>query len=248
MTPRRRAAPGAKRAPLTRQRILATALHLVDRHGLEALTMHNLAAELGAGDMSLYNHVRNKDDLLAGLYELLWAEVATALPRSADDAGWLRALGQAIRDVGRHHPAAMSGAGAASSVFPPPMLEAIAARFSLGGAPEPDPRLVNGITTVGAFALGWAVLTSPTSGSAGDPAPETERQRIRRVARALPPDTPDRLVDVAIEVCASDLDAVFANGLGAVIAGCGFGDTAAPPRIRLVASSGPPRARRTPHS
>ena len=37
--------------------------------------MHNL----GVGDMSLYNHVRNKEDLLAGVSELVWAEAAAAI-------------------------------------------------------------------------------------------------------------------------------------------------------------------------
>ncbi|MGH7758039.1 MAG: TetR/AcrR family transcriptional regulator [Candidatus Dormibacteria bacterium] len=230
------ASRGARREPLTRQRVLTSALGYVDKHGLDALTMHNLAEELGVGDMSLYNHVRNKEDLLAGVHGLLWAEIAAVLPAEADDSAWLRAFGQAIRDAGRRHGKAMAGVGAIATVFPPPMLEAIAARLSRAGAAEPDPRLVNGINTVGAFALGWAVVTSPGSGSAGEPEPETERQRIRRVARALPPDTPDRLVDVAIAVCASDLDAVFANGLEAVIAGR-FGATANVPGTPAAARS-----------
>jgi AcrR family transcriptional regulator len=207
------------RAPLSRQRVLAAALGYVDEHGLDGLTMHKLAAELGVGDMSLYNHVRNKDDLLTGIGDLVWAEIATGIPPAGDDASWLRALGYAIRDAPRRHPRALPAVIARAGVFPPAMLEAIADRLGRDGAAEPDPRLVNGIATVTAFALGWALAGAP------GPAPETELQRIRRVTRALPPDTPDRLVDTAITVCGADADAAFATGLDAVINGSGLGGT-----------------------
>ncbi len=214
----RQASRRTGRAPLSRQRVLAAALGYVDEHGLDGLTMHKLAAGLGVGDMSLYNHVRNKDDLLSGIRDLVWAEIAAATPPAGDDASWLRALGRAIRDAGRRHPHALPAVTAGAGVFPPAMLDAIAGRLGRDDAAEPDPRLVNGIATVTAFALGWAITTP-------GPAPETERQRIRRVTRALPPDTPDRLVDTAITVCAADADTAFTTGLDAIINGSGLGGT-----------------------
>lgn len=214
----RQAPRRAGRTPLSRPRVLTAALGYVDEHGLDSLTMHKLATALGAGDMSLYNHVRNKDDLLTGIRDLVWAEVAAAIPPAGDDASWLRALGHAIRDAGRRHPRALPAITAGAGVFPPAMLEAIASRLGQDSAAEPDPRLVNGIATVTAFALGWAI-------TATGPAAETERQRIRRVTRALPPDTPDRLADTAITVCAADADAAFTAGLDAIINGCGLDPT-----------------------
>lgn len=230
MTTTSRAAPRrTARTPLSRRRVLAAALSHLDEHGLEGLTMHNLAAELGVGDMSLYNHVRNKDDLLDGIGELIWAEIAAALPRSATDAAWLLALGRAILDAGRRHPHAVPTVLLRGDVFPPSMLEVFAAQFDRDGTREPDPKLVNGIGAVAAFAFGWLLFTSSGAG-AGQP--ETERQRILRVTRALPPDTPDRLVDVAIAVCARDVDALFASGLDAVISGCGLDEARAPSQRR----------------
>lgn len=214
---------GAKRAPLTRQRVLDTALAYVDEHGLDALTMHNVATELGVGDMSLYNHVKNKQDLLAGINDLLWTEIASELPSRADDAAWLRALGHAIRDVSRRHRRAAQSVLAAADVFPPAMLEAIAAQLGRHRTADQDRRLVEGIGAVTAFAVGWALLTAPGGGLASGSEPETERQRISRVTRALPPDTPDDLVDTAITVCASDVATLFARGLDAIIDGIGLG-------------------------
>jgi AcrR family transcriptional regulator len=234
---------GTARAPLSRQRVLAAALAYVDEHGLDGLTMHKLAAELGAGAMSLYNHVRNKDDLLVGISELVWQEAAAAAPPAADDAAWLRALGRAIRHAGRRHPKALP-ALVSAGVFPPAMLEVIAGQFDRAGPAEPDARLLTGIATVTAFALGWAITGSAGAGPAAGPARESERQRIRRVTRALPPETPDRLVDTAIAVCAADTEAMFATGLEAIITGCGVGGTPASPRTtppRWPRANGPAR-------
>src|SRR5690606_5807052 len=55
--------------PLTRERVLATALELADRDGIAGLTMRRLAAELGVEAMTLYHHVGNKEALVATLVE-----------------------------------------------------------------------------------------------------------------------------------------------------------------------------------
>ena len=48
----------------TREQVVAAAIKVADAEGLEALTMRRLAAELGAGVMSLYTYVKDKDDLV----------------------------------------------------------------------------------------------------------------------------------------------------------------------------------------
>src|SRR5687768_720447 len=52
------------RAPLTRERIARAGLELADRDGIDALSMRRLAAELGAGTMTLYGHFGDKQELL----------------------------------------------------------------------------------------------------------------------------------------------------------------------------------------
>ena len=61
--------------PLSRKRILSTALHLADEAGIESLSMRKLAQELGVQAMSLYNHVKNKDDIIDGIVDLVAAEI-----------------------------------------------------------------------------------------------------------------------------------------------------------------------------
>lgn len=213
--------PNARTA-LSRERIVRAGLAEIDSHGLEAVTMQGLAASLGTGAMSLYNHVKNKDDLLSGISELIWQEIATEAAPRDDPAEWLADLGRAIREAGRRHPKALSVL-VSSCVFPPAVLEVIADMVQRVGAAEADLTLVTGIATVSAFALGWAVTEASGLGPTTSCGQETERQRIRRVTRALPPETPDRLVDAAIAVCASDPDPMFTTGLRAIILGCGYG-------------------------
>ena len=53
-----------QRSPLSKDRVLAAAVELADRDGLEALSMRRLGAELGVEAMALYRHVGNKDELI----------------------------------------------------------------------------------------------------------------------------------------------------------------------------------------
>lgn len=61
--------------PLSRERVLHTALRLADEGGLEAISMRKLAQELGVQAMSLYNHVANKEDILDGIVDMAIAEI-----------------------------------------------------------------------------------------------------------------------------------------------------------------------------
>jgi len=67
--------PSSTREPLSRARVLQAALQLADDAGLEALSMRKLAHALGVEAMSLYNHVRNKDDILIGIVDSVAGEI-----------------------------------------------------------------------------------------------------------------------------------------------------------------------------
>src|SRR6185295_15334822 len=71
-----------KRAPLTRDRVLHAALELADEGGTTALTMQRIGRRLGVEAMSLYRHVRNKDDILDGIVDLVFAEIELPAARS----------------------------------------------------------------------------------------------------------------------------------------------------------------------
>ena len=68
---------------LTRERVIDAAIRVAERDGLAELSMRRLAAELGAGTMSLYNHVADKEDLYDGMVEHVLSPV-----RISDDVDW----------------------------------------------------------------------------------------------------------------------------------------------------------------
>lgn len=76
----RRTAPQQARETLTRQRVLRAAVELADTGGLETLSMRKLGEAVGVEAMSLYNHVANKEDLLDGMIDLVFAEVELPTP------------------------------------------------------------------------------------------------------------------------------------------------------------------------
>ncbi|WP_235522467.1 TetR/AcrR family transcriptional regulator [Cellulomonas sp. Root137] len=83
-----------QRLPLSRERVLRTAVAIADEHGIDAVTMRRVGDELGAEAMSLYHHVANKADLLDGAVDLVVAEINEAvdgLDRSDDWKAAVRA-------------------------------------------------------------------------------------------------------------------------------------------------------------
>lgn len=60
---------------LTIERIVATAVDLVDRHGLDTLTMRRLADELSTASASLYRHVASRDELVVLVIDAVIGEV-----------------------------------------------------------------------------------------------------------------------------------------------------------------------------
>jgi AcrR family transcriptional regulator len=67
--------PAARREPLSRERVLRAAVALADQAGIGSLTMRRLGQELGVEAMSLYKHVKNKDDLLDGIVDLVVGDI-----------------------------------------------------------------------------------------------------------------------------------------------------------------------------
>lgn len=78
------------RIPLSRERILRAAVDLADRGSVGSFTMRKLGQALEVEAMSLYNHVANKDDLLDGMVDLVFAEIG--LPPEGVD--WKTAMRQ----------------------------------------------------------------------------------------------------------------------------------------------------------
>ncbi|MEW1927621.1 TetR/AcrR family transcriptional regulator [Streptomyces sp. NPDC088360] len=103
----RRASDRGRYGRLSRERVLATALEVVDRDGLSGLSMRKLGAELGVEAMALYRYASSKGDLLDGLVEAFCQELESDLdaePRAADWKGELHRIALATHRVALRHP------------------------------------------------------------------------------------------------------------------------------------------------
>ncbi len=90
-------------AGLSKQRVVLEALRLADREGVDGLSMRRLAGELGAGAMSLYHYVANKEELLDAMIDVVFEEIE--LPAEGTD--WRSAMRQrsaSAREVLARHP------------------------------------------------------------------------------------------------------------------------------------------------
>jgi AcrR family transcriptional regulator len=63
------------RAGLTKAQVFRAAVRVADEGGIAALTMRKLAQELGVEAMSLYHHVADKDEILAGMVDVVVSEI-----------------------------------------------------------------------------------------------------------------------------------------------------------------------------
>ncbi len=96
----------ADRPRLSKAAVVERGLALADAEGLEAVTIRRLAAELGVTPMALYWHFRNKDELLTGLAEAVWAELDVRVEPRDDWPDQLRRLLESLVQVLRSHPSA----------------------------------------------------------------------------------------------------------------------------------------------
>lgn len=75
MTSSKKTKKQRQRAPLTKERVLHTAVALADEIGITSLSMRRLGQELGVEAMSLYKHVANKEDILDGIVDIVVGEI-----------------------------------------------------------------------------------------------------------------------------------------------------------------------------
>ncbi|NUP10668.1 MAG: TetR family transcriptional regulator [Polyangiaceae bacterium] len=198
-----------KREALSRERILRAALEIVDREGLDAISMRRLGEELGVEAMSLYHHVANKAAILDGIFETVLAE----LPPLSRSASWRTVLSQrarGLRLVLRAHPHALPifatrPAATEASIL---HVEVVLDALMKGGFSAED--ALSALQVTAAFVVGHTVAAyapvraDETSRAVYDHLSEERFPRVREVARILP---------------RHDLEKEFELGLEAMIVG-----------------------------
>lgn len=168
MAPRQapRARDPRPRGSLDRRTVAATAIEVIEEHGIDSLTMRALASELDCGTMTLYSHVRNRDDLIVAILERLIEELDVVAHTSHADDGWrdvLVRLFGAYRELAERHPHAFELLALAPYDAEPVAshLESVLASLERAGLSPDDARRVLGISD--AFATGFLVVRARTT-------------------------------------------------------------------------------------
>jgi AcrR family transcriptional regulator len=102
--PQHRVAAAPIALPLSRERIVETALALVHDLGLGAFSTRRLGERLGCEAMSIYHHFPSKQHLLDAMVDRVLGSIAFPDP-ALDPAERVRAVARAYRDMARRHPA-----------------------------------------------------------------------------------------------------------------------------------------------
>ena len=147
------------REHLTRPRVVAAALAIVDRDGLEGLTMRALGRELGADPMAAYHWFPNKPAILQGVGEAILSEIE--LPAADARVPWEQvamAMGREYRAALLRHPNALPVAATQPVMTPRgfELIERTSAALVAGGL-TPGAAL-EGINTMAAFVIGTALV------------------------------------------------------------------------------------------
>jgi AcrR family transcriptional regulator len=98
--------PDRGNGQVTRDRVLAAALEIVDRDGVDGLSMRRLADAVGRDPMVIYRHVPNKAAVLDGVAEVVFAQLSV----DATDTDWiaqLRTVAREFRRLALVHPRAV---------------------------------------------------------------------------------------------------------------------------------------------
>jgi len=206
---------------LSRDRIIAKATELIDAHGLEALNMRDLGANLGASTMSVYRHFRNKSELLDSVVD----QLVVGFAPGAIKKNWkaqARAMSLGVRSAMLKHPnlADLIGREFRRSATSLRVNTEIIARLSETGVPHA--LLAETYWAISCYTTGHALLEAQALRRRRSGATVTQDQRTRKLAALLASDTAIRpeAVPLAAGILSRPLDdAQFLFGLDCLLDG-----------------------------
>ncbi len=154
--------PRRQHPPLTRDKIAAAAIAVADAEGIDAVSMRRVAAELGCGTMSLYRHLRNKDELLdvmidAGIGEGLGNGGAPRAWASGDWRADLRRDAHSMRAAILRHPWVVRVIGRRPAFGPNMLATTEAALSAVDGLGLSIDEMLRAIGVVNAFVVGFVI-------------------------------------------------------------------------------------------
>ncbi|GAA3431186.1 TetR/AcrR family transcriptional regulator [Kutzneria kofuensis] len=209
------------RQQLSRELIVDTALEILDREGMDGLSMRRIATELGTGAASLYAHVSNKDEL----QELLLERVLSQVPHEPPDpARWASQL----RDLCRHTVGALIAHTGIAQVALATIVPTGEASFSqaeamlglLRASGLPDAQVAVAFDVLTLYCTAFAVEANAIRSGQFSPAEIAERTRqLGEYMASLPPDRFPSLLALGPLLGSGDGERRFLAAIDLVIAG-----------------------------
>jgi AcrR family transcriptional regulator len=188
---RRRA---SARAPLTRERVIRTAMAVADEKGAAALTMRAIAEPLGVEAMSLYHHVAGREDILDGMVDAVFGEIGLP-PRDTDWKSALRHRADSARAVLLRHPWAVGLMDSRSQPGPATLRHHDAVIGTLRAGGFSVPMAAHAVSLIDSYLYGFVLqeLSLPFRGAA-------ELDEVAgAILRDMPADTYPHLTELATE-------------------------------------------------
>lgn len=181
-----------ERAGLSRARIAAAAVQLVDEHGLESFGVRRLASALGVDPMSIYNHIKGKAALLDAISETILTEISTAGTEGLRDWKDLaRETARGYRDMAIRHPRVfpLLATRAQTSATALEALERLTA--AMRRADLPDQTIADAPLVLFGFLNGYLLATTSALAAQSDPPelvvlPEFDADRYPTLAALAP--------------------------------------------------------------
>jgi AcrR family transcriptional regulator len=205
----------SQREPLSAERIVAAAMAIADREGLEALSMRRVATDLEATPMALYNHVGGKDELLDGIAGRLLEEMDLSVIDQTDFGRAIRTGYGEFRRVLLRHPNLVPVLQRKGDVSPDAMRPVELALSLLRGIGFSSEEAVMAHWTLTGFTMGHVMwqLASPLFDDEGKASHMLDHER------ALPPTEFPCIVAALPFLEACDMDTAFEFGIDALIEG-----------------------------
>jgi AcrR family transcriptional regulator len=174
-----------RRPRVSREQVLDAALELADEGGLAAVTMASVGARLGVEAMSLYRHIGNKEEMLDGLVDRVFAEIEVP----ADARDWrdaLRRRAVSARAALRRHPWAIGLMESRAQPGPATLGHHDAMTAILLNAGFDGNGVVRGYNLLDSYIYGFALQEATLPFSSPEEMASMSEQMLAAVADAYP--------------------------------------------------------------
>jgi AcrR family transcriptional regulator len=204
---------------LTRERIISAAVELIESEGVDALSMRRLAAQLGSGVMSLYNHIPGREALLDGVAEHVMSGIDVTTDPGASWEDQVRGQARAFRQVARAYPRCtmvVVSRPATSAVELRPIEQALATLRSAGFGGDDAIRVVRAFV---AYVVGSLLREVGVAPGLVPQRPLSQDQAVLQADRpiALDPVHFPNVTSMSGELLHRDYDADFDFGLDLLV-------------------------------